>query len=222
MSRYLGYQGTHWNALSDHDNSRRHVERTIYRLLHRDWMPLLTGNQYKVFSFILGRTLGWQKYAEAIPMSHFLHGMTEADGTPFQLENGQYACLGTGIKKEDTVREAISVLRENHYITVFSGKRGTVTPANVYMPMAEHDLAITVLEGEAKILPEHLPLFYPGEHVLFDRQVHRIIDAGRDTVRILEVSRYGDPVTDRSVIVSNNDITRMRPDEWKKFTKREN
>lgn len=216
MSRYLGYQATHWNKIADHSESRRFVEAYIHRRLFRAWLPGLSGNQLKIYLFIISRTLGWQKYAEAIPMRHFLSGIQEADGSLYKDEEGVPASSGTGICKEDTVRDAVSFLRSKRFITVFPGKRGTVTAANVYLPLAEDLLAAVALKGGCGVLPEHIMLYVPGEHVWHEGDIWQITSVEIDAVGIRPVNRWGD-MTGKTVFVPDHIVERVRLDEWKTF-----
>jgi len=221
MARYLGYKATHWNKIAEYAEARRHTENAIYRYLHRAWMPELSGIQYKVYSFVISRTLGWQKYAEAIPMRHFIDGLCEADGSLHRGDEGFPACAGTGIRKEDTVRSALEHLRTNKFITIFPGKRGTVTPANVFLPLSEVSLARLAVSGGAPTLPEHLPMFFVGEHVWLGEAICRVTGIESDAVRVHRVDKYGHLMGERS-IVGNHEVERVRPDDWKSFKKREN
>lgn len=175
MARYLGRQAESWNRLAQDNESRRGVERSIYRQLHRNWLPDLSGNQVKVYLFILGRTLDWQKYAEAIPMSHFLNGLVEADGNLLRSDNGAPASRGTGIMKEDTVRAAIRVLKDLRLITVFPGRQGSITPANVFMPLSETMLAGYVLNAGLGVLPDHMDFYWVDEHVWLASKPCRVV-----------------------------------------------
>ncbi len=181
----------------------------------------MSSNQFRVYSFIISRTLGWQKYAEAIPMQVFLHGIREADGSLFKDEYGQFVASGTGIKKEDTIREAIGFLRQGGYITVFPGKRGTVTPANVYMPMNEADLARLVLQEGVGVLPEHLTRYFKGEHVNYNQKPHRVVAVENGAISIREVNSYGDFKESGEIAVSICEIERIKLDDWMDFKKRE-
>ena len=216
MSRYLGYQATHWNRIADHSESRRFVEAYIHRRLFRAWLPGLSGNQLKVYLFVISRTLSWQKYAEAIPIRHFISGIQEPDGSLYKDDEGVPACSGTGICKEDTVRDALSFLRTKGFISVFPGKRGTVTAANVYLPLAENLLAAVALRGGCGVLPEHMSMHIAGEHVWYEGDVWRITSVEIDALGIRPVSRWGD-MTGKTVYVADDSVERVRLDEWKAF-----
>lgn len=219
MVHYLGYQPSQWNKLAQHDESRRFVERAINRHLTRIWMPELSPVQFKVYSFIIARTLGWQKYAEAIPMSHFLGGMREADGFLYRMEDGEPACAGTGIKKDDTVREAIRYLRKRGMVSVFLGKPGTVTTANVYLPLSERNLAILAIKGGIGVLPEHLEGFYLGEHVKFDGAICQVIAQGAEDLRVQQINKYGNPLGE-PLTISHRKLDRVEFSEWRSFKSR--
>lgn len=220
MTRYLGYKATHWNRISEHAESRRYVESLVNRHLHRVWMASLTGAQFKVYSFIVARTLGWQKYAEAIPVRHFIDGLCEADGTLYRDDEGLPACAGTGIRKEDTIRAALEHLRQSDLITVFPGKRGTVTAANVFLPLGEDRLATLAVRGGAPVLPEHLTRFYVGEHVTWNGEICRITGIEIDAVRLQPVSRSGH-LREQKYTAPDREVERVRLDDWKAFKKRE-
>lgn len=213
MSRYLGRRAENWNKLAQDADSRRGVERTINRLLHRNWLPDISGNQFKVYSFILARTLSWQKYAEAIPMSHFLHGLIEADGNSYRLDDGTFACRGTGISKEDTVRSAISQLKALDLITVFPGQRGTVTPANVYMPLSELSLAGFALNAGLGVLPDHLDFYWVDEHVWWKRRACRVVGYSGDELCLREVGE-GLETSGPLFCAATGDVRRMNLEEW--------
>jgi hypothetical protein len=182
-------------------------------------MPSLSGNQFKVYSFILSRTLGWQKYAEAIPMSHFLHGLQEADGSNFQLEDGSPASRGTGICKEDTVRAALSALEGLQLITVFPGRRGTMTPANVFMPLSENMLAGFLLNAGMGVLPDHLPSIWLDEHVWCRRVPWRVIGYKDEGLILREVVDQGKDLKSE-IVAKPGEVRRLDFSEWRQITKR--
>lgn len=216
MSRYLGRRAENWNKLAQDCESRRGVERTIYRLLHRNWLSQISGNQLKVYLFILSRTLDWQKYAEAIPMSHFLNGLVEADGSLLRLEGGAPVSCGTGIMKEDTVRAAISLLKELGLITVFPGKRGTVTPANVYMPLSEMTLAGFALNAGLGVLPDHMDYIWVDEHVRWSNKPWRVVGYAGDQLCLREAGASSDtPVSTASPAW----VRRLSLSDWQSLKK---
>lgn len=219
MTRFLGRRAEAWNVLAQDADSRRGVERTIYRLLYRNWLPDLTGTQLKVFVFVMSRTLDWQKYAEAIPMSHFLGGLLDADGQEYRLDDGSFAARGTGISKEDTVRSAIAQLKMLDLITVFPGKKGSVTPANVYMPLSESRLAGFALNAGLGVLPDHLDHCWVDEHVWSGKKACRVVGyAGNELcLRAVQADCRDEQ---RSVFLSpQRFVRRMTLDEWQSVRK---
>lgn len=215
MARFLGRRAEAWNTLARDDETRRGVERAIYRLLYRNWLPELTGTQLKVFAFIISRTLDWQKYAEAIPMSHFLDGLLDADCREFRLEDGSFASRGTGIAKEDTVRRAIGDLKAMHLITVFPGKRGTVTPANIYMPLSELKLAGFALNAGLGVLPDHLDFIWIDEHVWSGKKPCRVVGYAGNHLSLREVNVGDRGADERPFSAHQRFVRRMSLKEWR-------
>lgn len=216
LSRYLGRRAENCNKLAQDCDSRRGVERNVYRSLHRNWLSELSGSQLKVYLFILSRTLDWQKYAEAIPMAHFLNGLVEADGSLLRLECGAPVSRGTGIMKEDTVRTAIGFLRTLELITVFPGKRGTVTPANVYMPLSERMLAGFALNAGLGVLPDHMDFIWVDEHVWWSNKPWRVVGYAGDQLCLREAGASNDtPV----LAASPAWVRRLSLSDWQSLKK---
>jgi len=73
------------------------------------WWKALTPTEQKVLDYILRHTWGYQKNADAISLSQFIHGITKRDGT---IVDG-----GTGIKNPKTIRKALQGLEAKEFIT---------------------------------------------------------------------------------------------------------
>lgn len=58
-------------------------------------LPVLSGAELKVLLYIIRRTFGWRKDADAISLSQIMHGITRADGTALDH--------GTGLAKSTAV-----------------------------------------------------------------------------------------------------------------------
>src|SRR5689334_14113947 len=58
-------------------------------------LPVLSGAELKVLLYIIRRTFGWRKDADAISLSQIMHGITRADGTPLDH--------GTGLAKSTAI-----------------------------------------------------------------------------------------------------------------------
>lgn len=214
LPHYLGRRAETWNTLAKDANSRRGVERAIYRLLFRNWLPDLSGTQLKVFSYIMSRTLDWQKYAEAIPMSHFIHGLRDADGHEFRLDDGGFASRGTGISKEDTVRRAINELKDLDLVTVFPGKRGSMTPANVYMPLSENRLAGFALNAGLGILPNHFDIYWIDEHVWSGNRACQVVGYSGEDLCLREIGMDARTANPPFFSTPQRFVRRMTFDEW--------
>jgi hypothetical protein len=52
------------------------------------WMPLLTGAEWKVVSYVIRKTYGWGKVADAIPCSQIRAGQRRKDGTRVDMGTG--------------------------------------------------------------------------------------------------------------------------------------
>lgn len=73
-----------------------------------DWWYILNGSEQKCLDYILRRTWGFKKDADAIAISQFINGITKYDGTVIDR--------GTGIKNEKTIRKALRGLIEKDFI----------------------------------------------------------------------------------------------------------
>lgn len=216
---YLGRDSELWNEFASSSNAARSwVERQCERWMLRTALPELSSSQLRVWLFIKSRTLDWQKFAEAIPMSHFLDGMRGSDGELLCGSDGEPFTSGCGIAKEDTVRTAVKALERAGAITVFPGRRGSATPANVYMPLSRRHLAFYLIEGGSGVLPKCAP-FTVGEHVRRINTVWQVVATENDLLHIREVLSGGilshREATDRQELVE-----RLTPEEWKAFSGR--
>lgn len=113
---------------------RSWVEREWNRTFERALLPELSPSALKCLLAIKSRTLGWMKYAEAIPISHFVNGMVDRFGCARLDEGGRPLFAGSGIAKEDTVRSALKTLDQAGLITKMVGSADPGTGANIYMP----------------------------------------------------------------------------------------
>ncbi len=182
--RSLGRHPDQWNTFAKHiPEVRSKIERDVNRLLVRDLMGHLDASEYRVLHFIIGRTLGWQKFAEAVPMSHFLNGMRDADGDLAVDEQGKPYCRGVGLRKDETIRAAVRRLETRRFITVFDGKPGTLQPANVYMPFHARYLSEALIAAGSGVLPWCAPVTV-GEHIFARDAIWQVIDIGKGPERL--------------------------------------
>lgn len=151
-------------------------------------------------------------------MSHFLRGLVEADGEPFRLEDGAPACRGTGIAKEDTIRSIIEKLKAIEFVTVFKGTRGTITPANVYMPLSERWLAGYTLNAGLGVLPDHIDDYWIDEHVWWQNVPCRVVGYAGHGVRLREIKRW-DEMVGPIVPAPVCGLRRMTLSEWSAMKK---
>lgn len=81
------------------------------------WWKNLTPTEQKVLDYILRHTWGYQKNADAISISQFMHGIKRrADGSSVDG--------GTGIKNPKTVQKALKGLEAKCFITTISRQGG--------------------------------------------------------------------------------------------------
>lgn len=67
--------------------------------INRTWMTVLNPTEYRVLMFVVERTLRWNKDTEVIVGSHFINGITSADG---ELIIGGIPCSISSIRKAYT------------------------------------------------------------------------------------------------------------------------
>lgn len=161
----IGRIGDDWNRHATRDRIRSFVEREWNRQLERALLPSLFGSKLSTLLFIKARTLGWQKFAEVIPMHHFISGMLDEDGEVRLGQDLRPLCSGSGIKKEDTVRAAWKGLEQAGLITKLPGPGGIGVSVNVFMPCSQDWLARKMLEAGAGVVPAHLSTYFAGEHI---------------------------------------------------------
>lgn len=207
-----------WNDYAQRNEVRSHVEREWNRQLERALLPCLDATSLKCLVLIKGRTLGWQKYAEAIPMQHFLCGILDEEGEVRLGTDMRPYCSGTGIAKEDTVRAALKRLDQGGLITRIRGIRGYGTPVNVFMPFSQQWLSRKILEAGGGILPAHVPGHFHGEHVRTrDGRVWEIVGGRDHFIEIEEVTSPGRRSGESRSVVSP-EISRLSYSDWQKFT----
>ncbi|WP_341631183.1 hypothetical protein [Sphingomonas agri] len=216
---YIGQEPEIWNEFASSLNPvRSEVERRWERTIFRQLLPRLRSSELRVWLFIKSRTLDWQKFAEAISMDHFLEGMRDERGELKCTPDGEPITSGCGIKKEDTVRTAMNSLRRKGAIEVFPGKRGSATPANVYMPLSRTRLSKWLVEAGSGVLPTCAP-FVSGEHVRRLDAVWRITAVEEGVLRLRKVLSC-DFVTHEEIVASPEEVERLTPEEWKSFSRR--
>jgi len=76
------------------------------RILDRQWLPYLSGNEFAVVRFIFDRTAGWGKEWEKIPLRHFTDGVIAKDGQTY----------GKTTLSDKTVRTMLSALTDRGVI----------------------------------------------------------------------------------------------------------
>lgn len=213
--RTLGRQADEWNMFAQHlPEARSKIEREMNRRLVRDYIGHLDGTEFRILCFIIGRTLGWQKFAEAIPMSHFRRGLVEPDGALSLGEEGRPYCSGVGLRKEETIRSAVQRLEHRGLITTFPGRPGTIQPANVYLPFSVQTIAQSLIDAGSGVLPKCAPVTI-GEHVFGRNAVWSVCDVskGQDRVGLVCVSS-GD---NEAKLLPAVEFSRIPLDVWRDF-----
>lgn len=213
----IGRIADEWNRHAARDAIRSHVERHWNRQLERSLLPSLAGSKLSTLLFIKGRTLGWQKFAEAIPMHHFISGMLDEDGEVRLGSDLRPLCSGTGIKKEDTVRTAWTSLERSGLLTKLKAPGGQGFAVNVFMPFSQDWVARKMLEAGAGVLPAHLPTYFSGEHIADpDGTPWEILEAETDRLTVIKIAAVGHHVG-RPRTVSPSSVTRIPLREWQDF-----
>lgn len=201
--RYLGKEPEFWNRLKEFDGPFSHVERSVRRKLEREWLPSLSRypSDLAVLTFIISRTLGWQKFFEAITIDHFRYGIGD-EGDPL-ISNGAPVSLGTGIKKEDTIRASLKRLSAANQITVISGHRGTKTPANIYMAGSREMIGRMLVDGGCPILPWTVPRIIVGEHLYHDGAIWKVLAAQGGEAECVKME-HGRATRSRKILTTEN------------------
>lgn len=212
----LGKVPNSWNEFAADKSLRSEIERGWERHIYRALLPSLEGSELKVLIFIKSRTLDWQKFAEAIPMSHFLSGVTDPDGSLLLDGEGRPYSAGTGIRKEDTVRAAIKSLEARKLITVFRAKRGSVNAANVYIPYEESKLAHELLSLGSRILPRYARGLYAREAVVAREGFWQLIRSKGELIEACRLQPGGHPTEDVSALDAS-ELRRPLRSEWESF-----
>lgn len=211
----LGPSPDAWNRFAaDHNDVRSEIERAWERRIFRSVFPTLENSELRVLLFIKSRTLDWQKYAEAIPMGHFLHGLRDHDGELLTVDD-QALCAGAGIRKEDTVRAALKGLAAKGLVHVFRSRRGSVNAPNVYMPLAERNLAQQVLGLGVPVLPAAVSRWFQGEGIVA-REECWVIVGGRG--QEIDCVRIGDRVNQNVVTIHSSELRRPTWLEWDRLS----
>jgi len=76
-------------------------------------MGLLTGNEWKVLSYIVRRTYGWRKDSDTISLSQISQGNGK-----LSKETRQAVEIGTGIRRQQTISAALRVLCEGTNLVI--------------------------------------------------------------------------------------------------------
>ncbi|MAH14838.1 MAG: hypothetical protein CMN65_03660 [Sphingomonadaceae bacterium] len=215
--RSLGRNADQWNEFADTKEVRSHVERTYRRQVERDLLPRLKNSQLRALLFIGSRTVGWQKFAEAIPKTHFQRGLVDEEKSALLDERGVTLCAGAGLSKEETIRSACNSLARQGIITIFPGRPGTLQPAHVFMPFSEASLARLLIEAGSKVLPRCAPIVVPGEHLFARDAVWRVLDVRDSRLSCVEMERKNQEGERAELDVS--ECRRMSLASWEQFEK---
>jgi hypothetical protein len=115
-----------------------------------DWvMAYLTGAELKVLLYIVRRTFGFKKTADAISIDQLCHGIVTRDGR--QLD------LGTGLKRP-TVLEALRALRQKNLIVAQrQGDTETGSRPTVYALNLRQEGPLAAGRSIPWGMPEHTP-----------------------------------------------------------------
>lgn len=218
--RTLGLVADSWNHFADDADIRRYAERESWRRIEREYLPCLRPIDVVNIVFIRSRTFGWQKYAEAIPMHHFIHGVRDEAGDLLIDQSGQPVSSGTGIAKEDTVRSSLKRLVDLGLIEMIAGQRRSITPANIYMPASQTLLAQLVLQAGSGILPPRASRWHVGEHVRLRGQpgIWQIVGGEGHQIDVLRRDVVRSSETQRTTAFSP-DIERMTRSDWREFSR---
>ncbi len=133
-----------------------------------DWiMPYLTGAELKVLLYIIRRTFGFKKEADAISIEQLCNGIVTRDGRRLDL--------GTGLKRA-TVLEALRSLREKNLI-VAQQQRDPLTGSKptVYSLNLRQDHPQGVYSSIPRSTEEHTPTSTQA-HPGIQRDVPRSVD----------------------------------------------
>jgi|GEM_PF-5557620 len=215
----LGHEPDTWNDIARINSTRSFVERTTTRRVYRELAAELPPAQLRVLLFIMGRTFGWQKYAEAIPMQHFLNGFVNGSGELVRDEHGAILCAGSGVAKDETVRKATRALEDGGLITVFRGARHTITPANIYMPLQVDELARLIVAGGDGVLPSFYPGILKGELVVVNGEFWSVVSVVGTYAKLKPAMANRRPPGDYSC--DTREIRRVAPREWIAFAEQE-
>lgn len=120
-----------------------------------DLMPLVTSAEWKVVSYVMRRTAGFHRTADAISIAQMVSGITRADGV--QLDRG------TG-ESESTVKRAVRNLIERKVLVVQRRREGKRDLASTYAlrvpgeggqidPPPELDRGVILTPGGGSIWP---------------------------------------------------------------------
>ncbi|ACZ43719.1 hypothetical protein Tter_2836 [Thermobaculum terrenum ATCC BAA-798] len=124
-----------------------------------DWiMPYLTGAELKVLLYIIRRTFGFKKEADAISIEQLCNGIVTRDGRRLDL--------GTGLKRA-TVLEALRSLREKNLIIAqqqrdpLTGSKPTVYSLNLRQDYSHSGVYSSIPRSMEEHTPQDAPP-YPG------------------------------------------------------------
>ena len=215
--RNLGQKADQWNEFAQIKEVRSYIERTSRRRVERHLLPCLKNSQLRALLFIGSRTVGWQKFAEAIPKTHFQRGLVDDGKSALLDEDGGPLCTGAGLSKEETIRSACNSLENQGIITIFPGRPGTLQPAHVFMPFGEATLAHLLIEAGSKVLPRCAPIVVPGEHLIAREAVWQVLEVRGSRLSCVEMERKNQEGEQAELDVS--ECRRMSLASWEQFEK---
>lgn len=125
-----------------------HVRANYNKWLLRVGIRELRPAPFMVLSAIVGRTLGWRKYAERITYAQFLNGITDRDdcqGLMVDFPEVVPYFSGVSIRKEETITRYLKALASSGYIQRFSFHRHRDWTVHAFSPMSKRTLVLYIL-----------------------------------------------------------------------------
>ena len=154
MNFYLGERAAEWNAIALVDRHACNIIKRIHReRIGCELMGQVTASELRVLVAIDARTLRFKKFAEAISLNEFCHGMRDEHGELRRDGSDRPYFAGCNISKSDTVSSAIQGLEAKGFVTRWPRPRTTYS--TVYMPFSEDWLALTLAAEGGAVAPSY-------------------------------------------------------------------
>ena len=157
------------------------------------WLPHLSGAELKVLLYLMRRTFGWKKDADAVSLAQICRGIRRRDGTPLDAGTGLAVSTAVAAVKGLEAKRLIIAARAQqpdgeHATTVYQVRlRGS---AEIAGPFSENRSTPSPISG-APVLRKSEIQETPVQDTIQERIAPRIVGLSADEIQARRVADPG-------------------------------